>query len=175
MSHVTQWIRRCQPREVPAALVDALFVSEDRKLACQIVRGDRDDAEGAPLLTTVWAGIGGPVLLSPANTRWRPANAPASEHASERLGQLQCELGIVGIGNLYNLYVVRRNPAPTPVDDKEWITALPDTPLADLRLFPQYGGSPYMPDDWDWQDGWWYPYSTFRAATPTEQAAHAAR
>ena len=44
--------------------------------------------------------------------------------------------------------------------------------LAELRLFPEYGSSPYMPDDWDWQEGWWYPYSTFRAATPDERAAH---
>jgi len=60
---------------------------------------------------------------------------------------------------------VRRNPAPSNAEDKAWIAALPDTPLAELRLLPEYGSSPYMPDDWDWQDGWWYPYANFRPVT----------
>ncbi|MBK9036663.1 MAG: ankyrin repeat domain-containing protein [Myxococcales bacterium] len=196
---VSQSIRRCAPRDappaqaapppldapaprvppspsdVPAALLGALFVAEDGKLACQIVRGDGADGERAPFLTTVWAGVGGPEVLSPVHTTWRPPTALRSDNARERLGQLQAELGIVGAGNLYSLYVVRRNPAPAGPDDKEWIAALPDSPVAELRLFPEYGSSPYMPDDWDWQDGWWYPYSTFRPATPAEQAAHEAR
>jgi len=154
------------------ALLGALFVAEDSKLACQIVRGDQRDGEDAPFLTTVWAGIGGPVLLSPVHTKWRPAKAPRSEHASDRLGQLQAELGIVGAGDLYIFHVVRRNPDPSSFGDKDWIAALPDTPLVELRLFPEYGSSPYTPADWDWQDGWWYPFSTFRPATPAEQAAH---
>ncbi len=170
---VTQSIRRRS--DLPTALVGALFVAEDGKLACRIERGDRPDGDGAPFLTTVWAGVDGPVLLAPVHTTWRPPTALRSEHAHERLGQLQAELGVVGAGNLYSLYVVRRNPAPDGPDDKEWIAALPDTPLAELRLFPEYGSSPYMPDDWDWQDGWWYPYSTYRPATPAEQAAHDAR
>ena len=161
--------------DLPAALLDALFVAEDGKLACRITRGDGVAAEAAPLLATVWAGVGGAVLLGAAHTTWRPATAPRSTYAGERLGRLLVELGPVGVGNLYELYVVRPNPAPTTADDKQWVAALPDTPLAELRLFPEYGSSPYMPDDWDWQDGWWYPYSTYRAATTAEVAAHDAR
>ncbi len=164
--------------QLPAALLGALFVAEDGKLACRVVRGEGRDRGEAPFLTTVWAGIGGPEVLSSVHTTWLPATAPRSEHASERLGRMQAELGIVGVGNLYTLYVVRRRPDPSSDPswgDKEWVAALPETPLEALRLFPEYGSSPYMPDDWDWQDGWWYPYSTFRPATPAEQAAHEAR
>ena len=162
--------REALPVDLPTALLDALFVAEDGKLACQIERGEPDDEE--PFRATVWRGVGGAILLAAAPATWRSATAPSSPHAFERLGRLQAELGIVGVGNLYTFYVVRKNPAPTGPDDKEWIAALPDTPLDELRLFPEYGSSPYMPDDWDWQDGWWYPYSTFRAATPDERAAH---
>jgi len=169
------------PEGLPVALLGALFVAEDGKLACRVARGpegarapgDPPGGDVAPLLTTVWAGAGGRNELDDAHTEWHPATAPRSEHARERLGRLQAELGIVGVGNLYTLYVVRPNPDRELFGDKEWIAALPDTPLAELRLFPEYGGSPYMPDDWDWQEGWWYPYSTFRPATPAEQAAHA--
>lgn len=157
---------------LPDALVDALFVAEDGKLACRIERGD--EAEGAAFRATVWAGIGGPMHLAPSVTTWRPATKPSSEYAGERLGRLQVELDVVGVGDLYTLYVVRRNPAPAK-GDKEWIAALPSTPLADLRLFPEYTSSPYAAYDWDWQDGWWYPYSTFRAATADELAAHHVR
>lgn len=164
-----------RPADFPVALLGALFVAEDARLACRIVRGVPGTGAAAPFQVTVWAGVGGSVLLSDAFTRWRPAKAVDATFASERLGQLQAELGIIGAGNLYELYVVRGNPAPAGPDDKAWIAALPDTPLDELRLFPEYGSSPYMPDDWDWQDGWWYPYSTFRSATPAEQAAHGAR
>lgn len=157
--------------DVPTALVGALFVAEDGKLACQIAPGD-GAGDDAPFRTTVWQGIGGAVLLAAAHSTWRPVTAPSSAHASERLGRIQVELGIAGVGNLYTCYVVRKNPAPTGPDDHAWIAALRDTPLGDLYLFPEYGSSPYMPDDWDWQEGWWYPYATFRAATPDEQAAH---
>ena len=158
--------------DVPAALLGALFVAEDKKLTCRIVRGDGREAEAAPFLTTVWSASGAE-LLTRTHTTWRPAKDPRSEYPGERLGQLQAELGIVGMGNLYELYVVRKNPDQAIFGNKEWIAALPDTPLAELRLFPEYGQSPYMPDDWDWQDGWWYPYSTFRPATDEEQANHA--
>lgn len=159
------------PQDVPTALRGALFVAEDGKLACPITRGD-PLGDDAPFRATVWSGVGGSVLLVAAHTTWRPATAPSSPNASERLGRLEVELDIVGVGNLYRLYVVRSNPAPTGPDDKAWLAALPTTPLDELRLFPEYGSSPYMPDDWDWQEGWWYPYSTFRAATADERAAH---
>ncbi len=165
---------RAPPSSPPSALVDALFVAEDGKLACRIVRGDGHACEGAPFIATVWAGIGGAMLLAPVYTRWRPPTAIRSERASERLGTMQAELGIVSAGNLYILYVVRQNPDPKTFGDKDWIAPLPETRLEELRLFPEYGSSPYMPDDWDWQDGWWYPYSTYRPATPAEQAAHTA-
>jgi len=161
--------------DLPAALLGALFVAEDGNLACLFVLGDERAGEGARFVTTVWAGIGGPELLSPAVTRWRPATKPSSEYAGDRLGQMQAELGVVGAGDLYCLYVVRKNPDHATFGDKEWVAARPDTPLADLRLFPEYGSSPYTPYDWDWQDGWWYPYSTFRPATAAEQAAHRAK
>ncbi len=156
---------------LPLALLDALFVAEDLKLACRVERGNGRDEEGAPLLITVHSGLGGPPLLGRAHTQWRPATKPNAENASERLGRLEAELGIIGAGNLYRLYVVRLNLDHATFGPKEWIAAQPDTPLADIRLFPEYGQSPYMPDDWDWQDGWWYPYSTFRPATAAEQAA----
>jgi hypothetical protein len=160
---------------IPAALLGALFVAEDLKLVCRVDRAKDGEGEGLPLLTTVWAGVGGATLLDRAPTQWRPGTKPGSELASERLGLLKAELGVVGAGNLYELYVVRRNHDHATFGPKEWIAALPETPLAELRLFPEYGQSPYMPDDWDWQDGWWYPYSTFRPATAAEQAAHDAR
>jgi hypothetical protein len=162
--------RRSGGASLPAALLGALFVAEDGKLACRFHRGQGGD--GAPFLTTVWAGIGGPIHLSPVETQWRPPTNPSSEYAGERLGRMQAELGIVGAGDLYTLYVVRRNPDHATFGDKEWVAALPDTPLADLRLFPEYTSSPYAAYDWDWQDGWWYPYSTFRPATAAERAAH---
>ncbi len=165
--YVAESIRRL-PTDFPTALLGALFVAEDGKLACQIERGEKD----MPFRTTVWAGIGGSLLLDRAHTTWRPAKNTRSQDANERLGQLQAELGTVGLGNLYELYVVRGNPDLATFGDKEWIAALPETPLTDLRLFPQHGQSPYTSDMWDWQDGWWYPYSTFRPATTAERDAH---
>jgi hypothetical protein len=162
------------PTDPPLALLDALFVAEDGKLVCRVTRGDGRRSEGAPFLTTVWAGINGPVLLAAAHTKWHPPTELRSDHPSKRLGQMQAELGIVGAGNLYELYVVRKNPDPATFGDKEWIAPLHDSPLQELRLFPEYGSSPYMPDDWDWQEGWWYPYATFRPATDEERIAHAA-
>jgi Ankyrin repeats (3 copies) len=170
LPEVTQSVRRRGPSGFPSALLGALFVAEDGKLACRIERGG--DGERAPFLTTVWAGVGGVALLRRDHTGWRPATVPRSEHAGERIGQLQVELGVVGAGDLYQLYVARPNPDASTFGDKEWIAALPDTPLAELRLFPEHCGSPYTADDWDWQSGWWYPYSTFRPATPAEEAAH---
>jgi len=171
---VSQEILRCGPiTDLPTALVGALFVSEDAKLACRI---DRGPARGeAPYVATVWAALGGVEHLARAHTAWLPPTKPQSELAMERLGRLQVELGEVGIGNLYTLYVVRKNPDPSSLGSKEWLAALPETPLAELRLFPEHGSSPYVPDDWDWQSGWWYPSSTFRPATPAEQKQHAAR
>ena len=60
---------------------------------------------------------------------------------------------------------------------KEWIAAGADTPLDELRLFPEFQSSPFTPADWDWdwRSGWWYPYATFRAATAAELLAHATR
>jgi len=160
---------------LPVALLGALFVTDDGKLACRIVCGDHGD--DAPFRTTVWAGIGGRVLLQHAYTRWRPATTPNSAHASERLGQLQAELDDACVGDMYILYVVQQNLAPSAASDKEWIAAGVDTPLAELRLFPELSSSPFTPADWDldWRSGWWYPYATFRAATAAELLAHAAR
>lgn len=154
---------------LPAALLGSLFVAENGKLACRIERGDGGEGDFA---TTVWTGIGGAELLSRAVTEWSPATKPGSEYPSERLGQMRAELDVVGVGDRYMLYVVRRNPDPARFGDKEWIAALPETPLEELRLFPEFGGSPYTSTDWEWQDGWWYPYSTFRPATAEEQAEH---
>jgi hypothetical protein len=151
------------PEGLPGALIGARFVSEDGRLACRIDRGEGADEEGA-FRTTVWASEGEPVLLEPVVTRWRPAADPSSADPGERLGRIEAELGVVGAGNLYRLYVARANPDPAIHGEKRWITALADTPLHELRLFPEYVQSPYMPDDGDWQSGWWYPYSTFRPA-----------
>ncbi|HPH64431.1 MAG TPA: hypothetical protein PLF40_01760 [Kofleriaceae bacterium] len=162
---------------LPVALLGALFVSDDGKLACQTVRGDHDHGDNAPFRTTVWAGIGGPVLAQQVYTRWHPAKAPHAERASERLGLLQVELDAACVGDVYNLYVVQRNQALTAASDKEWIAAGADTPLDELRLFPEFQSSPFTPADWDWdwRSGWWYPYATFRAATAAELLAHATR
>lgn len=158
---------------LPSSLLGALFVSEDGRLACRIERGDGVEAQGAPFVITVWAGVGGGAHMYRDFTRWCPATKPSSQYAHDRLGRMQAELGVVGMGDTFSLYVVRRNPDPARFGDKEWIAALPDTPLAELRLFPEFGGSPYTSTDWEWQDGWWYPYSTFRPATAAERAAHA--
>lgn len=150
----------------PSALLNALFVAEDGRLVCRI--------EGGPqgLLTTIWRGISGPAQISHAATQWRWPTNTLSENASERLGHLEVELGVVGAGELYTLYVVRRNPDGQLEDNKLWVSAEPDTPLDEIRLLPEYCSGPYAPYDWDWQDGWWYPYVTFRPATAAERALH---
>lgn len=150
----------------PAALLGALFVSEDGRLACRIVRGEAE----MPYCTHVWAGLAGSSLLH-GHTVWHLARSSRSERASERLDHLTAELGIVGAGETYTLFVVRPNPDHARFGDKLWISALPNTPLEALRLFPQHGSSPYVSDDWDEQ--WWTPYSTFRPATAEECAKHA--
>jgi hypothetical protein len=138
---VSQAIRRCRPiTDLPAALLGALFVSEDARLACRIERGPSSGT--APYLATVWAGLAGVERLTSAHTTWLALTKPASELAMERLGRLQVELGEVGFGNLYTLYVVRKNPDPSSLGNKEWLAALPETPLSELRLFPEHGTSP---------------------------------
>ena len=73
------------------------------------------------------------------------------------------ELTAPGWGDMYFLMFAR------PTDDRsryhgyDWIALAEDTPISGMIVFPEYGGSPFM-DDWDWQEGWWYPYSNYRLA-----------
>jgi len=163
---------------LPGRLREVLFVAEDGKLALRISQAQR---------TTVWRGIGGVRLLHDAVGEWRARTDTSSRYAHERLDRHVVELGLAGVEDTYHLMFVRRNPAgrlgangidagerapPTPSGRVfDWIAIEHDTPLAEVRVLPQYGGSPFV-DDWDWQDGWWYPYSTYRPATAEEVAEH---
>jgi hypothetical protein len=131
-------------------LLDRRFVSEDGRLSFAV---DRD------LRVTVRREPGGEILLERAPATWTPHVDPTSEDAHRRLDRLIVELGPEGIGATYELLFARESPGPGP----RWVTLAPSTAPADVRVFPEYGGSPFT-DDWDWQEGWWCPYSTFRAA-----------
>jgi hypothetical protein len=150
-----------------------LFVSEDLRLACEVRAHSLGTSRGG-LTTSVWDRVSRDILLEDAPTEWTPPSRSDSAVANERLGQLRVELGVVGAGDLYCLYVVRRNQCPETLGDKTWVAAATDTARDDLRLLPQFSSSPYTPYDWVWQDGWWCPYSTFRPATQEELVSYAA-
>lgn len=153
---------------VPSSLLGALFVAEDRKLALRV-----DRSEGPPgFATWVWSGLGGAALLEGAHTEWKPAKDLGSSHGLDRIGHFDVELGPVGVGDLYHLMIAWENPDPARYGDRQWIAPYPDVSLEALRVFPEFGGSPFSGTDWDWQDGWWYPYSTFAPATPAQRAEH---
>jgi hypothetical protein len=144
----------------PERLLGRRFVSDDRRLAL-VLRRAADDA-GFPLRVVVTRGAAGELAL-PA--RWLPRADEDSPDARTRLDVVQAELGAAGVGPTYSLFVAR------PTDDRtRWhgfdaVALRADTPAEDVLLFPQYGGTPFgsAEDDWDWQQGWWHPYSTFRA------------
>ncbi len=152
----------------PSAALGALFVAEDEQLALSVTA-----IEAAPgFQTTVWSGISGGLLLVDAHTEWKPSTDLRSEHARYRIGLFDVELGAVGVGDLYHLMIAWENLDEARYGDKQWIAPFPDTPLDALRIFPEFGGSPFSGTDWDWQEGWWYPYSTYAPATAAPRARY---
>ncbi len=158
----------------PHSILNALFVAEDRKLAFEVQRAEPGDKQ-PPFVTTVWKGLGEDVYLHRAYTRFYPATELSSPHAQSRLGHFLVELGATNVGNTYTLLVARQNDDNSKFGGMQWVAALEDTPASALHIFPEHGSSPYMADEWDWQEGWWYPYSTFRVATEEERAAFTLR
>ena len=154
------------PFTLPPQLLGVRFLSEDGKLAFTVRHADPPDRPHFPLSVEVVAYTeGGPrVRIHDGLARFIPRQDEDAEHAGTRLDRIQIELGTPHVGPTYSLLLCR------PTDDRsrwrgfDWVPLRADTPVEVMAAFPQYGGTPYGPDDWDWQEGWWYPYSTFHAA-----------
>ncbi len=139
-------------------LLQRTFVSEDGSLQFHVERID-----GA-LSATVRRSRGGDCLLRGAETRFVRHTDPSSGSTAERLDHLDVELELPQVGPFYRLFFARRI-RPGERHDKEWLTVTEDTPVDEIRVFPEYCSSPFVSDH-DWQDGWWYPYSSFRLRAP---------
>ena len=151
------------PRPVlPDRFVGVRFVSDDGRLALSIERSD--DAR-YPLRVVVTSAANG-VLLVGALARFRRRSNEEANAARARLDVIEAELESPSTGPTYTLYMAR------PTDDRrryngyDMVALGDDTPLEDVLLMPEYGGTPYGPpeDEWEWQTGWWFPYSPFRVA-----------
>jgi len=151
------------PAEFPPALLGLRFVSEDGRLYFVVRPANASFTRSArfPLSIEVGRPDGSARLLLEAPARWLPREDEEAREAGRRLDRLQVELGVPGMGETYNLMFSR------PTDDRQrwhgydWVALRPETPPEEIAVFPEHGGTPFGPDDWDWQEGWWYPYSTF--------------
>ncbi len=152
-----------EPRAVlPERFIGPRFVSDDGRLALSITRADD---ERYPLRLNVTNASSGKRMIEALARFVRRANEDAEE-ARTRLDVIEAELEVPSMGPTYTLYVAR------PTDDRQrWngydnVALRDDTPLEEVVLMPEYGGTPFgsSEDEWDWQSGWWYPYSTFRLA-----------
>ena len=154
--------------EFPPVLLGVRFVSEDGKLYFVVRRADPSAPTWPrfPLAVEVGRPDGSGRLLDSAPARWLPREDEEAQEASRRLDRVEVELGIPCMGETYQLIFTR------PTDDRQrWhgydqVALRPDTRLEEIAVFPEHGGTPFGPDDWDWQEGWWYPYSTFRVPRP---------
>lgn len=151
------------PTEFPLALLGLRFVSEDGKLYFVVRQSAStgDDAGRFPLEVEVGRPSTREPLLSAAPARFRPREDEDAREARRRLDRVEVELGIPDVGETWQLMFTR------PTDDRsrwngfDWVALRPDTPPEEVAVFPEHGGTPYGGDGWDWQEGWWYPYSTF--------------
>ena len=138
------------------------FVSDDGRLAIEIRRAND---WSFPLRLVVTNAVSGALLIE-AQARFKRREDEDAKAARVRLDTIEAELEIASIGPTYTLYMAR------PTDDRRrWngydnVALRDDTPLEEVLLMPEYGGTPFGPaeDEWDWQSGWWYPYSPFRLA-----------
>ncbi len=140
----------------PGELLERRFVSEDGVLSLTVEGYD------GGLWTTVTRVSTGECLLACAVSTFTRHRDPASPDSTARLDHLEVELGAPNVGPLYRLYFARKI-RPGESHEKEWLTLSEDTPTEAIRIFPEYRSSPFV-TDYDWQDGWWYPYSRFRCA-----------
>ncbi len=158
-----------------ARLLDTLWVDEGG-LRSLWIEGGTDGPR-----VSVWRGLGSARLLTRCPGRWHPHREPGSAVARRRLDVLQVEAGDVGLGSTYDLMLARENRDPAAFDGMRYVTADDETPLDDLRLFPEVGGSfydavlgaddPFAEDERDTL-GWAQPYRTYHIATASERAMH---
>lgn len=102
-------------------------------------------AEPALVLATVWAWAGGPLLARDREARWtsRTPGRETSRIAHERLDRLVVELEEPGLGPTWELLVGARVTDPAEAGGLQWGPVRPDSPVSDVRLFTQMGGSLY--------------------------------
>lgn len=158
-----------------ADLHDTLWIDEAGKRSLLIER------RGEQVVVTVWRGLGPTRLLDAGLARWRPHRDPTSSNPMRRLDVLQVEAGADGMGSTYDLMVACANHDASAFGGFGWRPAAADTPLSELRLFPQLGASFYEAvlgayDDFVEEErgglSWAEPYSTYRPMTPAERARH---
>ena len=148
--------------KIPAQLLGRRFVSEDRRLYFIVREAREDEGERARFPLRLEVGRpGGGLVVQGGLARWLPRKNTSSERAFERLDRVMAELETPNLGPTYTLLFTR------PTDQAEGFRQLAlraDTPVAAVEVFPEYGSTPNgaSEDEWDWQSGWWYPYSTFR-------------
>lgn len=159
-------VRRVRTADAPTALLNRRFVSDDGRLALTLRLADASSAERAryPLVATVERADGSERLLSAAPAAWIPRKDEHAKEASRRLDRVQVELGPPGIGETYILMLARPSDDGARWHGYSHVALRDDTPVEEVAIFPEHGGTPYGGDDWDWQEGWWYPYSTYRVA-----------
>lgn len=154
------------------------FVSESSSYAFEVTRRppDEDGADRHPYRVVAWSR-GAPTTDAPLDehrfdveamntvANYLPSTDPRSARASERTGRIVAELSVSLIGSTVSFMFCRRNPGTDPQrhGDFRWVGLLPETPLEDVVVHLQSGGSPFDGDDWDWQEDWYYPYEQYRA------------
>lgn len=145
--------------------------SEDGSRAMHIVATTDDDGREA-IAVSVWRVADGGALMTRRPGKWRAprVGAEASAYARERLGFVQVEVGLPGLGTTYDLMVARANPEPGTRGGYQWIRLAPETARADVRLFPEAGASYYEAVLGYWDDyvetlrdadAWMQPLSTW--------------
>ncbi len=170
----------------PADLVGPLWVAEDGRLSFQLTANAHGDVE-----IDLWRRLGPERWLQRRPTSWTPRQQDDSPIARRRLDTLQAEIDAPGLGPTYDLLFAQANDgandgasdSATRHGGFQWVGRQADTPLAELRAFPELGASfyeavlgPYDDAIEEEREGtaWAMPYSTFRPANAQQVAAHAA-
>ena len=121
---------------------------------------------------TVWACNPYRPHASDRPAKWHPlvASARSIRSARERVGYLEAELGLAGLGSTYVLMVATRNADPSACRGFDWGAVTGDTPQAEVRIFPARSAGYYeaMIGCWDAaaaalrdSDSWAEPLSTW--------------
>jgi hypothetical protein len=145
---------------LPERFLERRFASADGRLTLVFRRAD--DA-AFPLRVIVTRPLDGRVL-GELPARFVPRTDETARDAKSRLDLVQAELGVPRAGPTYTLFLSR------PTDDRsrwngyDFVALRSDTLVEQVTIFPQYDGTPFSgaEEDWDWQRGWWHPYSNFR-------------